>query len=67
MSKALKKNTFRVVNSIFLAALAAICLLPIIHIVAVSFSDQAAVSANQVGRWQKEALSGRPSEYLWKG
>ena len=53
MSKALKKNAFRFVNGIFLAALAAICLLPIIHIVAVSFSDQAAVSANQVGLWPK--------------
>ena len=49
MNKALKKNTFRVLNGIFLAFLAALCLLPIIHIVAVSFSDQAAVSANQVG------------------
>lgn len=49
MNKAIKKYTFRVINGIFLAALAALCLLPIIHILAVSFSNQAAVSANQVG------------------
>jgi len=44
-----KNRTFYVVNGLFLAFLAALCLLPIIHITAVSFSDQAAVSANMVG------------------
>lgn len=77
MNKAIKKYTFRVINGIFLAALAALCLLPIIHILAVSFSNQAAVSANQVGLiprgftfasykwWLKEMPSGRPLEFLW--
>ncbi len=44
-----KNRTFYVVNGLFLTFLAALCLLPIIHITAVSFSDQAAVSANMVG------------------
>ena len=49
MKRRIKKYAFSTFNGIFLAFLAALCLLPIIHIIAVSFSDQAAVSANQVG------------------
>ncbi len=49
MNGRMKQRVFRTVNGIFLFCLAAICLLPIIHIAAVSFSDQAAVAANQVG------------------
>lgn len=49
MNKKMRKYAFSTINGLFLAGLAALCLLPIIHIVAVSFSDQAAVSANQVG------------------
>ncbi|MCR5715419.1 MAG: carbohydrate ABC transporter permease [Lachnospiraceae bacterium] len=44
-----KISLFTVINTVFLASLALLCLLPIIHIVAISFSDQAAVSANQIG------------------
>lgn len=49
MNGRMRQYVFRTANGIFLLCLAAICLLPIIHIAAVSFSNQAAVSANQVG------------------
>ena len=53
MSRKGKSYLFRTVNVIFLAFLAALCLLPLIHIAAVSFSDQAMVSANRVGLFPK--------------
>ena len=53
MSRKGKSYFFRTVNVIFLAFLAALCLLPLIHIAAVSFSDQAMVSANRVGLFPK--------------
>lgn len=53
MNRKGKSYLFRTVNVVFLAFLAALCLLPLIHIAAVSFSDQAAVSANQVGLFPK--------------
>ena len=53
MNRKGKSYLFRTVNVAFLAFLAALCLLPLIHIAAVSFSDQAAVSANQVGLFPK--------------
>lgn len=41
-------NTFIIINAIFLISVSAICLFPVIHILSVSLSNQAAVSANQV-------------------
>lgn len=42
---------FSVFNYVFMGLLAVICLLPLIHILAVSFSAPAAASANLVGIW----------------
>lgn len=47
--KTIKSYTFMIINGIFLGLLAGVCLFPVIHIAAVSFSDQAAASANKVG------------------
>ena len=42
---------FSVANYIFLGVLSLLCILPIIHILAVSFSSMAPASANLVGFW----------------
>jgi putative aldouronate transport system permease protein len=42
---------FTIANYIFMAVLAVACLLPLVHILAVSFSSPAAASANLVGVW----------------
>ncbi|GIP16117.1 protein LplC [Paenibacillus montaniterrae] len=42
---------FSIVNYIFIAILSLLCILPIIHILAVSFSSMAPASANLVGFW----------------
>jgi putative aldouronate transport system permease protein len=47
-SKTLGARSFDVFNYIFLAALALTCMLPMIHILAVSFSESSAAAANQV-------------------
>mgnify|MGYP004467439421 CR=1 FL=1 len=47
------ERIFGVINSIFMVLLALICLLPMVHVIAVSFSDSAAASANQVRFWPK--------------
>jgi len=44
---------FRVCNAVFLGLLAVSTFLPIIHIIALSMSDNAAVTANAVGLWPK--------------
>lgn len=49
MNKTFKNYIFSIINGMILISLATLCLLPIIHILAISFSGQAAVSANQVG------------------
>lgn len=51
MKKSVGSKTFDVFNYIFLGLLALSCLIPIIHIIAVSFSDKAATSANLVTLW----------------
>lgn len=42
-------RVFRVFNNIFLSLLALVCLLPLLHVAAVSLSDSAAAGANAVG------------------
>lgn len=53
MKKGLKRRgmgqgIFTVVNTFIMLTLAALCLFPVVHILSVSLSDQAAVSANRV-------------------
>ncbi|MGO4545509.1 carbohydrate ABC transporter permease [Paenibacillus sp. 2TAB23] len=45
------RRLFLAVNSSFLIFLAFLCFLPLIHVMAVSFSDSAAVAAGQVTFW----------------
>ena len=47
------RKTFRVVNALVLILLALICLLPFIHVLAISFSDSFFVDSNQVYFWPK--------------
>lgn len=44
-------TVFDILNYIILIGLALICILPIIHILAISFSDSAAATAGRVGLW----------------
>ncbi|MCL2662801.1 MAG: carbohydrate ABC transporter permease [Oscillospiraceae bacterium] len=45
------EKVFNVINYIFITAVCLLCALPIIHILAISFSTSHYVSANQVGLW----------------
>ncbi len=42
---------FTIINTTFLILLAAVCIAPFIHIVAMSFSDRQSTTANTVGLW----------------
>ena len=42
-------RVFTIINDILLVILAALCIIPFIHILAVSFSDAASTSAGSVG------------------
>lgn len=42
-------RTFRMVNGLFLTIMAVICIIPFLHILAVSFSDAASTAAGRVG------------------
>jgi len=44
-------RTFTVLNTAFLALLAAACIMPMVHILAVAFSGKAAANANLVNFW----------------
>ena len=44
-------RTFAVFNYTFLAVVALICILPLINVLAVSFSGKTAANANIVGLW----------------
>ncbi|MFD0715884.1 carbohydrate ABC transporter permease [Paenibacillus sp. GCM10027626] len=48
---------FTVLNTVFLALTALLCLLPMVHILAVAFSGKAAASANLVNFW--------PIDFTW--
>lgn len=48
----MKKTTvFDAVNVVFLSALSLLCLLPLVHVFAVSLSDRSATNLNVVGLW----------------
>lgn len=49
--KTLAYRIFNVFNHVFLALLSVLCVIPLIHVLAVSFSGKAAASANRVGLW----------------
>lgn len=49
-----RKEIFPVFNTLFLLFLAAICLIPIIHIAAVSLSSSSAAATGTVALWPKE-------------
>ncbi len=49
--KSLGYRVFSIVNTCFLIFLSILCVLPLIHILAVSFSGKAAASANLVNLW----------------
>ncbi|MFC5406983.1 carbohydrate ABC transporter permease [Cohnella soli] len=66
----LGRKAFLLSNSVFLFVLSALCLLPLVHILAVSFSSGSAASAGQVSFWPihfttaaYENVFGKP-EYL---
>ena len=47
------RKAFRVVNAVLLTALALICLLPFVNVIAISFSNSFYVDSNQVYFWPK--------------
>lgn len=47
------RKVFLALNAVFLSFLALICILPFIHVIAVSFSGKAEASAGLVGLWPK--------------
>lgn len=47
-SRGIGHRAFTVINTLLMLALSAVCLFPVIHILSVSLSDQAAVAANEV-------------------
>lgn len=51
MNQTLGRKVFIVLNYIFLFGVALTCLLPLLHVVAVSFSSKAAVTSHQVALW----------------
>lgn len=51
VSKSIASSVFRIINAVILIILAFVCLLPFVHMVALSFSDSAAVQGGMVGLW----------------
>jgi putative aldouronate transport system permease protein len=49
--KSRARTVFLIVNSIFLSLVGVLCLLPFVHLLAVSFSDNSAVAAGRVSVW----------------
>lgn len=49
--KSIERTVFVIFNYIFLTATALLCVLPFVHLLAVSFSSSSAVSAGRVGFW----------------
>ncbi|QLG40503.1 carbohydrate ABC transporter permease [Paenibacillus sonchi] len=51
MRRTAKFSTFQLINNIIMVMLAVICILPFLHVLSVSLSSSAAVSANKVTFW----------------
>jgi len=49
--KSLSRTIFQIFNNIFLGIISLTCILPFVHILAVSFSSSAAVSGGEVSLW----------------
>ncbi|WP_138495011.1 carbohydrate ABC transporter permease [Paenibacillus pinistramenti] len=49
--KTVPYRIFNVINTVFLIALSILCVVPLIHVLAVSFSAKSAADANLVGLW----------------
>jgi len=49
--KSLSRTIFQIINNIFLGIISLTCILPFVHILAVSFSSSAAVSGGEVSLW----------------
>jgi putative aldouronate transport system permease protein len=47
-------DTFTIVNTVFLLTMASLCIIPLIHILAVSFSSSATAATGQVTFWPKD-------------
>ena len=62
MKSSTGKRVFDVANHVFLGVLALLCLLPFVHIMAVSLSSKAAAGAGIVGLWPVDFT---PSSYDW--
>ncbi|CQR54997.1 carbohydrate ABC transporter permease [Paenibacillus riograndensis] len=60
----LSRRIFQIFNIIVLTFMAFLCLLPILNLVAVSFSSRSVVEANQVGLWPK-GLNLSSYEYIF--
>ncbi|AWB45513.1 ABC transporter permease [Paenibacillus sp. CAA11] len=52
--KTARYRVFSVLNTCFLIFLALLCIVPLIHVLAVSFSSKAAADANLVGLWPRD-------------
>lgn len=52
-NQSVSRRIFNVFNIILMVILALICILPFVHVIAVSFSDQSMVAAGLVGLWPK--------------
>lgn len=50
-SKSFSDRTFGVFTYVIITLMTLLCLLPLLHMVALSFSDKEAVSAGRVGIW----------------
>lgn len=51
MKKKKRIDSFMIVNTIFLTTMAVLCIIPIIHILAISFSSSSAAASGQVTFW----------------
>lgn len=47
-------DTFTIVNTVFLITMAALCIIPLVHILAVSFSSNATAATGQVTFWPRD-------------
>lgn len=60
-----KIDVFMILNTIFLVTMAVLCIVPLIHILAISFSSSAAAASGQVTFWPRD-LSFNSYQYVAK-